>query len=170
MFIIKESAPFRMESAHRYFRIGAPLILEWTHQSTGICNIYGTGNMLDEFFDILIEEDLMNYIHYRGVTNNIKLTISQYDAVVDFSLNHSFGMPYIEGILNGKMVFCMRNEGSLEVLIQIPYAYINSFDDLTYKLLHLPDMTVEELRNYYNIIYNKYSRYAVADKFISILE
>ena len=27
-----------MESAHRYFRIGAPLILEWTHQSTGICN------------------------------------------------------------------------------------------------------------------------------------
>lgn len=126
--------------------------------------------MLDEFFDILIEEDLMNYIHYRGVTNNIKLTISQYDAVVDFSLNHSFGMPYIEGILNGKMVFCMRNEGSLEVMNQIPYAYINSFDDLTYKLLHLPDMTVEELRNYYNIIYNKYSRYAVANKFISILE
>lgn len=39
MFIIKESAPFRMESAHRYFRIGAPLILEWTHQSTGICKI-----------------------------------------------------------------------------------------------------------------------------------
>lgn len=38
MFIIKESAPFRMESAHRYFRIGAPLILEWTHQSTGICS------------------------------------------------------------------------------------------------------------------------------------
>lgn len=135
-----------------------------------VIDIYGTGNMLDEFFDILIEEDLKNYIHYRGVTNNIKLTISQYDAVVDFSLNHSFGMPYIEGILNGKMVFCMRNEGSLEVMNQIPYAYINSFDDLTYKLLHLPDMTVEELRNYYNIIYNKYSRYAVADKFISILE
>ncbi|HIX15103.1 MAG TPA: hypothetical protein H9740_05160, partial [Candidatus Hungatella pullicola] len=37
LFIIKENAPFRMESAHRYFRIGAPLILEWTHQSTGIC-------------------------------------------------------------------------------------------------------------------------------------
>lgn len=30
-----------MESAHRYFRIGAPLILEWTHQSTGICNEEG---------------------------------------------------------------------------------------------------------------------------------
>ena len=29
-----------MESAHRYFRIGAPLILEWTHQSTGICIPY----------------------------------------------------------------------------------------------------------------------------------
>ena len=28
-----------MESAHRYFRIGAPLILEWTHQSTGICSL-----------------------------------------------------------------------------------------------------------------------------------
>ena len=28
-----------MESAHRYFRIGAPLILEWTHQSTGICTL-----------------------------------------------------------------------------------------------------------------------------------
>ena len=30
-----------MESAHRYFRIGAPLILEWTHQSTGICKQKG---------------------------------------------------------------------------------------------------------------------------------
>lgn len=28
-----------MESTHRYFRIGAPLILEWTHQSTGICKL-----------------------------------------------------------------------------------------------------------------------------------
>ena len=44
MFIIKESAPFRMESAHRYFRIGAPLILEWTHQSTGICRPVYNGN------------------------------------------------------------------------------------------------------------------------------
>lgn len=49
-----------MESAHRYFRIGAPLILEWTHQSTGICNVEvtlkntdadeGTGINLTEFY------------------------------------------------------------------------------------------------------------------------
>ena len=36
-----------MESAHRYFRIGAPLILEWTHQSTGICTWYQQAEKLE---------------------------------------------------------------------------------------------------------------------------
>ena len=38
-----------MESAHRYFRIGAPLILDWAHRLTGIrsfcTEIPQTGNL-----------------------------------------------------------------------------------------------------------------------------
>ena len=46
----------------------------------------------------------------------LKSTVKNHDAVVDFTLNHSFGMPYIEAILNGKMVYCTENTGSREVL------------------------------------------------------
>lgn len=42
-----------MESAHRYFRIGAPLILEWTHQSTGICSSGTIAEIDDQTIEIL---------------------------------------------------------------------------------------------------------------------
>ena len=50
-----------MESAHRYFRIGAPLILEWTHQSTGICN-----NCNNEKNEYLV---LLNYMLNHNVSH-----------------------------------------------------------------------------------------------------
>ena len=137
------------------------------HHYTDIrIDLYGTGDYLDEFLQTLVEEELTKYICYCGFTKNPRGVIRSHDAVVDFSTNHSFGMPYIEGILNGKMVFCMRNPGSEEVMREIPEAFIESFDDLTMKIRQLPFRPIEELTHYYDVISARYSRKAVSDAFI----
>lgn len=132
-------------------------------------DVYGTGDYVEKFIDTLVDEELTDYIVYKGSTNNGPGEIRKHDAVVDFSLNHSFGMPYIEGIMNGKMVFCEENQGSMEVMKDIPEAYIRSYEDLTEKILSLPQITVEKLQEYYDIISEKYSRNALADMFIDYL-
>lgn len=132
-------------------------------------DVYGTGDYVDAFIDTLVDEDLTDYICYNGSTPNGPAKIREHDAVVDFSLNHSFGMPYIEGIMNGKMVFCEENQGSKEVMSKIPSAFIRSYEDLTKKILGLPEITVEQLQEYYDIISDKYSRKALAEKMIDYL-
>ncbi len=134
-----------------------------------VIDVYGTGDYVEEFINILLDEELSDYICYKGSTKNGPQEIRNHDAVVDFSLNHSFGMPYIEGIMNGKMVFCEKNEGSKEVMEKIPSAYIRSYEDLTNKILSLPLITVEELQSYYDIISERYSREALADKMIEYI-
>ncbi|MBQ1392209.1 MAG: glycosyltransferase, partial [Lachnospiraceae bacterium] len=110
-----------------------------------------------------------DYICYNGITPDGPAEIRQHDAVVDFSLNHSFGMPYIEGIMNGKMVFCQKNQGSKEVMEKIPEAYIRSYEDLTKKILSLPEIPAEKLQEYYDIISEKYSRDTLAKNMIAYL-
>ena len=134
-----------------------------------VIDVYGTGNYVETFLDRLIEEDLTDYIKYKGSTSNGPGEIRKHDAVVDFSLNHSFGMPYIEGIMNGKMVYCMENQGSKEVMAKIPEAYIQSYEDLTKKIQSLPEMPVEKLQEYYDIIGEKYSREALANMMIDYM-
>ena len=59
-----------MESAHRYFRIGAPLILEWTHQSTGICKYVEETLPVMDFIKRLIRhipEKHFKMIRYGGL-------------------------------------------------------------------------------------------------------
>lgn len=51
-----------MESAHRYFRIGAPLILEWTHQSTGICTFQRIQDCICGNLIFLDEKEINNYL------------------------------------------------------------------------------------------------------------
>lgn len=133
-------------------------------------DVFGTGDYVDEFLRIIVHEELTDYIHYCGQTSNPKFEFTRHDALVDFSMAHSFGMPYIEGVLNGKMVFCMRNPGSEEVMAEIPDAFIESFDDLTAKIRALPQRTAEELTHNYDLIAAKYSRAAIADTFVSYIE
>ncbi len=132
-------------------------------------DVFGTGDYVDEFIDTLIDEDLTDYICYNGSTPDGPAEIRAHDVVVDFSLNHSFGMPYIEGIMNGKMVYCEKNQGSKEVMAKIPEAYIRSYEDLTKKILKLPEITVEQLQEYYDIISEKYSREVLAENMIKYL-
>ena len=72
-------------------------------------NVYGNGGYVNEFLEIIYDNELEDYIRYCGETSNPKAEMNKYDAVVDFTLNHSFGMPYIEAVLNGKMLYCADN-------------------------------------------------------------
>lgn len=132
-------------------------------------DVFGTGDYVDEFLDKLEEKELFDIIIYKGKTNNPTHQIRYHDAVVDFSLNQSFGMTYLEGILNGKKVFCMKNAGSLEVMKDIPNSFIESNEDLVEKIRNLSNITVEELQENYRKIEERYSRRALAEKFINFL-
>lgn len=134
-----------------------------------VVDVFGDGDYVEEFLDMLIENDLTNYIHYKGKTNDSTYHIRRHDALVDFTLNHSFGMTYIEGVLSGKMVFCMKNTGSMEVMGDIPGAFIESYEDLVNKINNLPNITVEELQDNYRKIEEKYSRKTIAQKFVDYI-
>lgn len=133
-------------------------------------DVYGAGNYEDEFIDKLIEEEITDYICYKGSTPDGPAEIRNHDAVVDFSYKHSFGMPYIEGVMNGKMVYCMENVGSREVMSDIPGAYIESYEDLTKKILSLPEISVERLQENYDIISKIYSRPVLAEKMLKFMD
>lgn len=134
-----------------------------------VIDVYGKGDLQEEFYTTILEEELEPYINYCGFVENPREVFAEHDAVVDFSKAHSFGMPYIEGVLNGKPVFCMENTGSLEVMAQIPDAFIRSFDDLTDKMHNLSKWTKEELEKNYDLISAQYSRDVVGEKFLQYI-
>lgn len=134
-----------------------------------VIHVYGVGDYLQEFLMRLEEEKLTSYIKYEGLATEIKAELGKWDLVTDFSLNHSFGMTYLEAILNGKMVFGMKNQGSSEVFKEIPYSYINSYQDLLNKIKNLDQIKIDTLQTNYDIMYRKYSREVIADKFINYI-
>lgn len=132
-------------------------------------HVYGIGDYLEEFLERIEQEKLSPYIKYEGLAVNIKNELEKYDLVTDFSLNHSFGMTYLEAIFNGKMIFGMKNQGSNEVFKEIPYSYINSYEDLLGKIKNLDKIGIDILQKNYDIMYSKYSREVIADKFIKYI-
>ncbi len=133
-------------------------------------NVYGNGSYLKEFLEIIYDNELEDYIRYCGETNNPKEEMSKYDAVVDFTLNHSFGMPYIEAILNGKMLYCADNIASHEVLNGIDGCIYSSYEDLLQKIKDFNNITEEQLKFNYDKICETYSRSVLADKFIEFIK
>ena len=105
-----------------------------------------------------------------GVTGNSKGVILNNDCVIDFCNNQSFGMTYIESILNGKPVFAKENVGSLEVLKDIPYSYYHSNEELYEKLLEVKNKNIDEYQKNYDLISKRYSRKIVAKEVIKLLK
>ena len=134
-----------------------------------VIDIYGKGDYVDKFEDIVEENDLDEYLNYMGLTITPHDELIKHDFAVDFSLNQSFGMTYIEGILNGLKTFAYHNYGSDEVLKDIDDSFIASNEDLVKKINNLPNVTREELVKNYEIITSKYSKEVVADKFIELV-
>ncbi len=133
-------------------------------------SVYGNGGYVNEFLNYIYDNELDDYIKYCGETKNPKLEMQKHDAVVDFTLNHSFGMPYIEAILNGKMLYCADNIASREVLNNIDGCIYSSYSDLVDKIHKFSDVTEEQLRANYDEICKMYSREVLADKFIDFIE
>lgn len=134
-----------------------------------VVDVFGDGDYVEEFLNELVDNEITNFIKYKGKTNDPTYHIRRHDVLADFSLNHSFGMTYIEGVLSGKMVYCMKNTGSIEVMSEIPNAFIESYEDLVEKINNLPNITVEQLQENYRNIEDRYSRNVVTNKFIEYL-
>lgn len=133
-------------------------------------DVYGSGTYVDEFIQKVKKNELQDVIIYCGMTGNPTEELKKHDLMIDFSLNNSFGMTYIEAVFNGKKVFCMRNEGSQEVMKDIPNSYIDSYEELYKKAMHVSEITLDELRSNYRMISKKYSRETVAEKFIKFVD
>lgn len=133
-------------------------------------DVYGKGDYEKEFSDLIVKKKVEKYVEFKGVSEDVKETLKDYDCMIDFSLNHSFGMTYIEAILNGKMLFAMKNGGSLEVLKDIPNCYIESYEDLYNKLKNLNKIKLEDLKENYRIISEKFSQEKTAKEFINYIE
>lgn len=132
-------------------------------------DIFGTGDYVDQFEDIIYDNKLDDYLEYKGLTTSPKEELIKHDFAVDFSLNQSFGMTYIEGILNGLTTFAYENYGSKEVLKEFPELFIKSNEDLVNKINNLPNVSKEKLCKNYDVIMSKYSREVIANKFIELI-
>ncbi len=136
-----------------------------------IIDVFGDGDYVEQFLDLLEENQIMDIIHYKGKTADSPYHIRRHDFMIDFSLNQSFGMTYIEGVMNGKMVFCMKNAGSIEVMKDIQDCYIESYEDLVNKISNIDRIANEErLKENYNKIWERYSRNKMAKNFINFIE
>lgn len=133
-------------------------------------DVFGSGDYVEKMIDMIEEYDLTDYILYRGLTLDVSKELSEHDVLIDLSVNNSFGMTYIEAVLNGKKVFCMKNQGSSEVMKNIPNTFIESYDDLCKKINKLDKVTKKELIKNYEIIAKTYSREVLANKFIDFID
>ena len=149
--------------------LGFAKFLKERNEENITINVYGNGGYVNEFLEIIYDNELEDYIRYCGETSNPKAEMNKYDAVVDFTLNHSFGMPYIEAVLNGKMLYCADNIASREVLGGIDGCIYSSYEDLLHKIRNFDKVTEEQLKSNYDKICETYSRGVLAEKFIEFM-
>ena len=133
-------------------------------------DVYGMGDALYDFCDSITRYDLTSIINYKGLTTKPYEDIREHDFLVDFSNNHSFGMIYLEAILNGVSCFAKENMGSKEVLSNIPNSIFTDWSDLIIKINDLPNVTKKQLVTNYNILNTKYSRDSVVDKVKNLID
>ena len=135
-----------------------------------LIDVYGTGDYVSTFKDRIKKEGLKSIIRHKDATSDVKSVYAEHDCVLDFSEMQSFGMTYIEALLNGKMVFCYPNPGSKEVLRDIPEAVVHSHQQMRDRILKLNTFDDKKMRRYYTLIADRFSRGVVAEKFIRYLQ
>ncbi len=160
--IVKE----RKKDLQELFNFG--VFLKDNNVKDVIIDVYGDGNFKERFIALIIDNGLQEIIAYKGTVANPRETIIEHDFVIDFSEAQSFGMTYIEAILNGRMIFCKHNTGSDEVLKTCPECYYSSFSELLNKIRRLEEYNKNALSRY-QAVSNQYSRVVVAEKFISFV-
>lgn len=115
-------------------------------------DVMGTGKYLNEFFKLIVENELMDYINYLSMARNVTEEIRKHDFIVDFYSNPSQNTHYLLGILNYKKVFCLKNPKSEEIFKDIPNTFIESYEWLYEQIVNLEKITSEELNVNYDLI------------------
>lgn len=131
-------------------------------------HVYGGGDYLETAKKRTAQ--VRPFIAFHGPQTDVRKVYRQCDAVVDFSDVQSFGMPYIEGVFNGKPVFCRHNEGSNEVMQGIEGCFFETDAELERLVLDLPRIPLETLLRNYDTIARRYSRAAVADALLGMVD
>lgn len=133
-------------------------------------DVYGGGDYVNALKKQIADAGVANYVEYCGVEKDVSKVYREHDAAIDFSEKQSFGMVYIEAILNGSMVYCRHNEGADEVLRNMPECFYETDAELLDKLQHVADQTIEMLQERYDKISNRYSRNVIANRFEEFIE
>lgn len=133
-------------------------------------NVFGMGDALFDFCDKITSYGLTDIVQYRGLTEEPYIEIRDHDFLVDFSENHSFGMVYLEGIMNGVQCFAKSNTGSQEVLKDVPDAIYSDWSSLSALIANIPNVPREQLVKNYNLINRRYSRERVVKKVKELID
>lgn len=133
-------------------------------------DVYGMGDYVFEFCDLITNNNLEDTIIYKGLTLTPHMEIREHDFLVDFSQAHTFGMIYIESILNGVMCFAKGNQGSNEVLGDIKGAIYKDWKDLEKKINNMGSIDTKTLVRNYKTIHKEYNTDLVAEKVSELLD
>lgn len=128
-------------------------------------DVYGGGELLQEMQSRAQDESVNGHITFHGPTRKPIRKIRTSRCVIDFSQNHTFGMVYLESILNGTPVFARHNPGSRLLLEGSDY-FFTTFDDLKTKIDQAPFIGLDRLLTLYDVALEAYGPDAVCDQFV----
>ena len=143
--------------------------LKKTNTTSCVINVYGDGDYVKEFLNQIVENEIEHLIMYKGQTGFPVEAIRKHDFVLNLGAQ-SFGMIFLEAILNGRIPFSAHCEGADEILCDIPFCFIKDFEELVQKINMLPSISKDILIKYYDNIQQKYSRSVVTEKVLSAFE
>ena len=135
-----------------------------------IIDVYGRGNYEKEFLDLIEDHELFNIINYRGLCEDPIHDLRNHDFMISFSTKPIYIIDYIEGILNYKKVFCIKNPKTTEIMEGIPNTFIESYEWLCNEINNLDKISLKELRSNYIKISERYSNKKNIRKLIEYLD
>ena len=133
-------------------------------------DVLGKGDYSEYFLDLIEENDLFTFINYRGLNRNPAYEIRIHDFLLELSSNPRFNTNYFMATLNYKKVFCLRNNEANEILGDIPNSFIESFDELCEEIYKLPDLSLRELRENHEKIYEKSLKGDIGEEFLEMIK
>ena len=91
-------------------------------------------------------------------------------AVLYLDNNPNYNTVYLQGVLNYKKVFCLKNDKSSKILNEIPNTFIESHEWLCDQITNLHKITMKDLYDYYNIVKDKHLDKEFSKKLIEYIE
>ena len=133
-------------------------------------DVIGRGDYSLKFIDMIAENDLFAYINYLGNNINRINAIRKHDFILDLDNNPNYNTVYLQGVLNYKKVFCLKNDKSSKILNEIPNTFIESHEWLCDQITNLHKITLKDLYDYYNIVKDKHLEKEFSKKLIEYIE